>query len=54
MSAIDAGKHVYCEWPLGRNTAKGVGVLDTAKRRAYGTLSACTARCHPRSTTSKT
>ena len=23
MAAIDAGKHVYCEWPLGRNTATG-------------------------------
>ena len=23
MAAIDAGKHVYSEWPLGRNTAEG-------------------------------
>ena len=24
MAAIEAGKHVYCEWPLGRDTAEAV------------------------------
>ena len=33
MAAIDAGKHVFCEWPLGRNTAEATGMLEAAERR---------------------
>jgi predicted dehydrogenase len=33
MAAIAAGKHVYCEWPLGRDTAEAVRMLDAAERR---------------------
>src|SRR6202167_5413787 len=33
MAAIDAGKHVYCEWPLGRDTNEAVRMLDAAERR---------------------
>src|ERR1700719_2920060 len=33
MAAIDAGKHVYCEWPLGRDTDEAVRMLDAAQRR---------------------
>ena len=33
MAAIEAGKHVYCEWPLGRNTAEAQQLLDAAERR---------------------
>ena len=33
MAAIEAGKHVYCEWPLGRNTDEAVRMLDAAERR---------------------
>ena len=33
MAAIDAGKHVYCEWPLGRNTDEALQMLDAAERR---------------------
>src|SRR5438270_3215779 len=33
MAAIEAGKHVYCEWPLGRNTEEAVQMLDAAERR---------------------
>lgn len=33
MAAIDAGKHVYCEWPLGRDTDEAVRMLDAAKRK---------------------
>ncbi len=33
MAAIEAGKHVYCEWPLGRTTGEAVEMLDAAKRR---------------------
>jgi len=33
MAAINAGKHVYCEWPLGRNTAEAQQMLDAAERK---------------------
>ena len=26
-TAIEAGNHVYCEWPLGRNTGEAVRML---------------------------
>jgi predicted dehydrogenase len=33
MAAIDARKHVYCEWPLGRNTEEAQQMLDAAERK---------------------
>ena len=30
MASIEAGKHVYCEWPLGRNTDEAVRMRDAA------------------------
>src|SRR5438270_10446863 len=33
MAAIEAGKHVYCEWPLGRNTDEAIRIRDTADRK---------------------
>ena len=33
MAAIEAGKHVYCEWPLGRNTDEAVRMRDAAQTR---------------------
>jgi predicted dehydrogenase len=33
MAAIDAGKHVYCEWPLGRDTDEAIRMRDAAERR---------------------
>jgi predicted dehydrogenase len=33
MVAIEAGKHVYCEWPLGRDTAEAARMLEAAERR---------------------
>src|SRR6202140_3128363 len=33
MAAIDAGKHVYCEWPLGRNTGEAREMLAAAERK---------------------
>jgi len=33
MAAIDAGKHVYSEWPLGRNTAEAKQMLDAAESK---------------------
>ncbi len=32
MAAIEAKKHVYCEWPLGRDTAEATGMLEAAER----------------------
>jgi predicted dehydrogenase len=33
MAAIDAGKHVYSEWPLGRNTAEAKQMLAAAQQK---------------------
>ncbi|HLY91521.1 MAG TPA: Gfo/Idh/MocA family oxidoreductase, partial [Acetobacteraceae bacterium] len=33
MAAIDAGKHVYSEWPLGRTTAEAMQMRDAAERK---------------------
>jgi predicted dehydrogenase len=33
MAAIEAGKHVYCEWPLGRDTAEAARMLEAAQRK---------------------
>jgi predicted dehydrogenase len=33
MAAIEAGKHVYCEWPLGRNTDQAARMRDAANRK---------------------
>src|SRR5262249_17360345 len=33
MKAIEAGKHVYCEWPLGRNTSEAKILLAAAEER---------------------
>ncbi|HEX4367839.1 MAG TPA: Gfo/Idh/MocA family oxidoreductase [Rhodopila sp.] len=32
MAAIEAGKHVYCEWPLGRNTEEAIRMHAAAER----------------------
>lgn len=31
MAALEAGKHVYCEWPLGRDTAEAERMLAAAQ-----------------------
>ena len=33
MAAIEAGKHVYCEWPLGRDTGEATEMLAAAERK---------------------
>ena len=33
MAAIEAGKHVYCEWPLGRDTDEAGRMLAAAERK---------------------
>src|SRR5438874_6061577 len=32
MAAIEAGKHIYCEWPLGRDTAEAERMLQAAQQ----------------------
>ena len=32
-AALEAGKHVYCEWPLGRTTTEAVELLALAKTK---------------------
>lgn len=31
MAAIKAGKHIFCEWPLGANLAEAIAMRDAAK-----------------------
>jgi predicted dehydrogenase len=33
MAAIDAGKHVYSEWPLGRNSTEAASMHDAAQQK---------------------
>src|SRR5690348_1946555 len=41
MAAIEAGKHVYCEWPLGRNTDEAILQPRAARSRRWR----CARRC---------
>src|SRR5207248_1714915 len=36
-AALEAGKHVYCEWPLGRTTAEAVELAALAKAKRLDT-----------------
>ena len=33
MAALEAGKHVYCEWPLGANLTEAEAMADAARRK---------------------
>jgi predicted dehydrogenase len=37
-SAIEAGKHVYCEWPLGANTSEAEELAALARRKNVRTI----------------
>ena len=46
-AALEAGKHVYCEWPLGRTTAEAVELAALAKTRGLVTAIGLQARVNP-------
>jgi predicted dehydrogenase len=46
-AALEAGKHVYCEWPLGRTTAEAVELAALAARQGLVTAVGLQARVDP-------
>ncbi|MBL8528233.1 MAG: Gfo/Idh/MocA family oxidoreductase [Burkholderiales bacterium] len=46
-AALAAGKHVYCEWPLGRTLAESVELADLARSKGCLTVTGTQARVSP-------
>jgi predicted dehydrogenase len=46
-AALEAGKHVYCEWPLGKTTEEAVELTALAKARGLTTAVGLQARANP-------
>src|ERR1700736_1650238 len=46
-AALEAGKHVYCEWPLGRTTAEAVELAALAKTGGLISAMGLQARVNP-------
>jgi len=46
-AALEAGKHVYCEWPLGRTTAEAVELAALAEAQRLTTAIGLQARVNP-------
>jgi predicted dehydrogenase len=46
-AALEAGKHVYCEWPLGRTTAEAEELSALAKANGLATAIGLQARVNP-------
>jgi predicted dehydrogenase len=46
-AALESGKHVYCEWPLGRTTAEAVELAGLAKANGLVTAVGLQARVNP-------
>src|ERR1700737_1540225 len=46
-AALESGKHVYCEWPLGRTTAEAVELAAVAKANGLVTAVGLQARVNP-------
>lgn len=46
-AALEAGKHVYCEWPLGRTTEEAVELAELARARRLVTAVGLQARVSP-------
>lgn len=46
-AAIEAGKHVYTEWPLGRTTAEAIELADLARAKGVQTVVGLQSRVSP-------
>jgi predicted dehydrogenase len=46
-AALEAGKHVYCEWPLGRTTEEAVELAELARAKRLVTAVGLQARVSP-------
>jgi predicted dehydrogenase len=46
-AALEAGKHVYCEWPLGKTTEEAVELTALAKAKGLTTAIGLQARANP-------
>ncbi len=47
MMALQAGKHVYCEWPLAANTGQAIAMRDLAVVKGVKTMVGLQARAAP-------
>ena len=47
MAALEAGKHVYTEWPLGANLAEAQEMANLAQAKGVHTMVGLQARCSP-------
>lgn len=47
MAALEAGKHVFCEWPLGVTTPQAIEMRDLARARGVQTCVGLQNRCAP-------
>jgi predicted dehydrogenase len=47
MQALEAGKHVFCEWPLAASTAQAVAMRDLAASKGVKTMVGLQARAAP-------
>ena len=41
LAALEEGKHIYCEWPLGRNLTEAKELSAAAERSVFMWRSAC-------------
>jgi predicted dehydrogenase len=47
MAALAAGKHVYCEWPLGVDSAQAEAMAELARAKGVRAVVGLQARCDP-------
>jgi predicted dehydrogenase len=47
MAALNAGKHVFTEWPLGANLAEAEEMAELARAKGVRTLAGMQRRCSP-------